>query len=71
MGQAKQSRPGHAEPSAVLVASFEADHQLRPVTCLKVYVARMLTVQAHNSQPFIAMVKPPKPVLLCTIAREF
>lgn len=35
IGLAKQSRPGHVEPSAVIVASFEADLQLFPVTCLR------------------------------------
>jgi len=53
----------------VIVASFGADFQLCPVTCLKEYMARTSTLRAHdNAQFYIALVKPHKPVRSCTIA---
>ena len=69
-GLAKQSRPGHADQSSVIIASFEADPYLCPVACFKEYVAQTVTLWAHYSpQLFIAMAKPHKPVFSCTIAR--
>jgi hypothetical protein len=55
-GLAKQSRPGHADQSSVIIASFEADPYLCPVACFKEYVAQTMTLWATNSpQLFIAM----------------
>ena len=69
-GLAKQSRPGPADQSSVIIASFEADPFLCPVACFKEYVAQTMTLRAHNNyQLFIALVKPHNPVLSCTIAR--
>ena len=69
-GLAKQSRPGHADQSSVIIASFEADPYLCPVACFKEYVAQTVTLRVHNSlQLFIVMAKTHKPVLSCTIAR--
>ena len=49
---------------------FEADPYLCPVACFKEYVAQTMTLRAHNNpQLFVAMVKPHKPMLSCTIAR--
>ena len=69
-GLAKQSRPGHAGQSSVIIASFRADPYLCPVACLQEYTSRTGALRVHNSpQLLIAMVKPHKPVLSCTIAR--
>ena len=69
-GLAKQSRPGHAGQSSVIIASFRADPYLCPVACLKEYTSRTGTLRIHKSpQLLIAIVRPHKPVLSCTIAR--
>ena len=48
-GLAKQSRPGYADQSSVIIAALEADPHLCPVACFKEYVARTSTLRAHNS----------------------
>ena len=69
-GLAKQSRPGHADQNSVINASFSEDPYLCPVACFKEYVAQTAALRIHNSpQLFIAVIKPHKPVLSCSIAR--
>ena len=42
---AKQSRPGYADQSSVIIAAFEADPHLCPLACFKEYVARTSTLR--------------------------
>ena len=69
---AKQSRPGNAAPSSVVVASFKANSLLCPVTCLKAYLKRTAGLGPSGcSQLFIAIIRPHRPVQSCTVARWF
>ena len=68
-GLAKQSRPSNAAPSLVVVASFEANSLLYPVTCFNVYLKQTTRLRPSGcSQLFIAIINPHKHVQPCTVA---